>query len=407
MSPERWLVSICAGRWQLDGIHRARRVGLRVLALDGDAAAPGLAEADRGLVVDIRDPRAVVAAVESSSIVPAGAISFVAEAGMPAAASLRERFGLPGPNSRLTLALTDKAEQRKAWLAAGIPGPRWSLARTVAEAEAALAQIGLPAIIKPVDSAGSRGVTKIETPDQFASAAASAFASSRSGRVLVESYMNGQEFTVETFAAAGRTTVLAVTEKIKVPGTGGTVAMELATPDRPKSEVEAVAAAAVAALTALGHTDGPGHTEVILGPQGPGLVESAGRGGGFMVFEGLIPLASGFDAATACALQAVGLIPPAPGDGPRRAVVLRFFPSRRGVVRAVEGLEKANALSDVKAGAFVAVGDRVGQARSDGDRLGYVLAAADSPGNARRLADRAQACVRFVLEEEDVKTASH
>lgn len=407
MKAERWLVSVCAGRWQRDGILRARRAGLKVIALDGDPAAPGLAEADRRITVDIRDPQAVVAAVESSGIRPSGAIAFVAEAGMLAAAALRERFDLPGPGVSLTRSLTNKAEQRKAWLAAGVPGPRWELARTAAEAKASLARIGLPAIVKPVDSAGSRGVTKIESLDQFAAAALNAFAASRSGLILIESYMNGEEFTVETFASGGKTTVLAVTEKIKVPGTGGTVAMELATPDRPKSEVDAVSDAAVLALKALDYTDGPGHTEVILGPQGPGLVESAGRGGGFMVFEGLIPRASGFDAATACALQAVGLVPPVPTNGPRRAVVLRFFPSRRGVVRAVEGLDQANALPGVEAGAFVAVGDRVGQARSDGDRLGYILSSADEPKAARELADRAQARVRFVLEEEDAETASH
>jgi biotin carboxylase len=401
-----WLVAVCAGRWQLHGIRSARRASIRVFALDGDAGAVGLGEADRSAVVDVRDPEAVVSTVLQSGIEPAGAISFVSEIGMPAAAALRERFELPGPRMDLTLTLTNKAKQRERWRRAGVPGPEWRLCRAKEEIGQALHEIGRPAIIKPSDNAGSRGVTKIGPDEPWEASAELALAHSRSKTVLVESYLDGLEHTVETFAISGHTYVLAVNEKAKVPGTGGTVAMELATPES-AAQAAVVAQAAVDALAALGYTDGPGHTEVILRSDGrPGLVETAGRGGGFMVFDGLIPAASGFDIATACALQAVGLpVPPVPGL--RNAVVLRFFPSRPGVVRGIQGFEAANRLPGVQAESLVALGSRQGRVKGDGDRMGYILATAGRPPEARALADQAASLIRFEIEEEHAEAACH
>jgi biotin carboxylase len=403
---EPWLVAVCAGRWQLHGIRSARRCGLRVLALDGDPAAPGFREADRSMVVDVLDPEAVISAVERCGIQPAGAISLVSEAGMVSAAALRERFDLPGPRMDVTLALTNKALQRELWQKAGLPGPAWRLAGTEAEIKEALKHIGRPAIIKPVDSAGSRGVTKIEPGDPWEPVADLAFSHSRARKVLVESYLPGLEHTVETFSISGQTYVLAVTEKAKVPETGGTVAMELATPAS-REQAANVAQVAVKALAALGYSDGPGHTEVMMGPDGhPGLIESAGRGGGFMVFDGLIPEASGFDVAMACVLQAVGRPTPPVSEG-RKAVVLRFFPSRPGIVRSMEGFEEANRIAGVRAGPFVTVGSHQEKVRGDGDRLGYILAAAAEVPEARRLADWAQSIIRFDIERELVDTIHH
>lgn len=394
---QRWLAMVSAGRWQVHGIRCAQRAGLCVLALDGDAAAPGLAIADMSVVVDIRDPAAVVDAVARTGVTPSGVVSFVSEVGMMAAVAIRERYGLRGPDRELTVALTNKVRQREIWTVAGVPGPQWRVVRSVAEAQAVLESIGYPAIIKPADSAGSRGVTKLCVADQLESAFGKALQASPAQTVLVESYMDGTEYTVETFGDGRTTHVLAVTEKVKVPGTGGTVAMELSTPQSAQ-RVSVVAAAAVGALEALGYREGAGHTEVIFKDDGGlGLVEAAGRGGGFMVFDALAQRASGYDLVTACALQAVGIIPP-PVQLASRAVTLRFFPSRAGTVTFLSGFEAASALEGVSAGPFVKVGDKVGSVKGDGDRLGYILSDAATQQAARALADRAEGLIRIGVQ---------
>lgn len=392
-----WLVTVGAGRWQMSGIEAAKDAGLQVLALDGQPDALGFKFADRSAVVDIRNPQQVVQSVRDQGIIPAGAASFVTDAGMLSAAAVREAFGLRGPDFELTVRLTDKCRQRQVWTDKELPCPTWFGATSLSDARNAIARINRKAILKPADSAGSRGVFVFGPKDDWTQAFDAAMAWSPSRHVIVEAYVTGTEFTVETFAHKGKTWVLAVSEKKKVPGTQNTVASELATSGLDSESIDKIGCLAVEALAALGHTDGPGHTEILREQDGSlWLVESAGRGGGFMVADGIVPRASGFDLAKACALQAVGLEPPVPGSD-RQAFVLRFLPTRKGTVARIDGFERANALGNVECQPLVAVGDKVEDANTDGGRLAYIFSWATNRVDAFAFADKAEKLLEISL----------
>ena len=397
---EIWLAAVTAGKWQRHGIQEARAAGLKVLAIDADPDAEGFVDADQILNIDLGDHDAVIRAVHNLGKYIRGAVSFVSEAGMMLAARIREELNLPGPRTELCQKLVDKAVQRRIWDEKGIPGPAWEVFRRAEESLAAIPRFGFPLIIKPTDSSGSRGVTKLESlEDDLSDAVARAFQFSKSGEVILENYMDGTEFTVEVFAADGDVHVLAVTEKKKVEGTRGTVARELATPERPPDVIHHIATTVVAAFQALDYTEGPGHAEVILKKDGNvGLIEVAGRGGGFMVFDRFVPAVSGVNLARITALQSVGL-PVGSITNLGKAAVLRFFPSRTGLLRGVSGFEAANLLDDVEAAPFVQVGDQFHRATADGDRLGYILSRAATPLQAQKLADKAEHLIHFDIEE--------
>jgi len=397
---EIWLVAVTAGRWQRHGIREARAAGLKVLAIDADAHAEGFADADQVLHMELGDYEAIIRTLRSLDKNIQGAVSFVSEVGMMLAARIREEFDLPGPRTELSRRLIDKAIQRRIWTEKGVLGPRWAVFRDAGEVLEAMPEFGFPLIIKPTDSSGSRGVTKIESADEgLIDAVARAFQFSRSGQAILEEFMEGTEFTVEVFAADGAVHVLAVTEKKKVEGTRGTVARELATPERSEEVVTRIADAVVAAFRALGYTEGPGHAEAILKNDGSvGLVEVAGRGGGFMVFDGFVPTISGVNIARLTALQAVGR-PVGEVTNLKKSAVLRFFPSRPGVLCNIFGFERANSISGVEAAPFAHVGDRFHQASVDGDRLGYILSCAATPRQAQELADEAERLITFEIKE--------
>lgn len=399
MKQKPWLIAVGAGRWQVPGIRAARAAGLQVLAVDGQADAPGLAEADKALVLDTRNAVGVCEAVASSGLPPAGAIAFCNEAGMVTAAALRDRFHLPGASSSVVAAMTRKDLQRARWTAAGLPCPRWRVALTEQEAGAALEELGGTCIIKPVDSAGSRGVSVLAPGAAWRTAYTAARDLSQCGRVIIEDFIVGLEHTVETFSHAGKTAVLAVTSKRKVPGTSNTVASELATTDYAAEERLAIADVVVRALAALDYNEGPGHTEILRTDTGAlYLVESAGRGGGFMVADGIVPAASGFLLSEACALQAVGQTPPWPGSALERPTVLRFVPSRSGRVTALHGFEPENILPGVRCESLVTVGQVLGRAASDGDRMAFILSSADTLLEALALADKCEQRIKITIE---------
>jgi len=395
---ELWLVAVTAGQWQRHSIQKARSIGLKVVAIDADPNAEGFIDADYSLNLPLDEVERVLDALEDMKVNLRGAVSFVSEVGVPLAAAIRDHFDLPGPRPVVCERLVNKYLQRRIWQQHGVPGPRVQLVETPESAIEAIHSFGFPLIIKPADSSGSRGVTKIETLDaDVLDAVKRAFQFSRSSKVLLESYMDGVEFTVETFSLCGKHHVLAVTEKKKVDGTNGTVARELATSQRPPQILNRIAKAAVDAYTALGYEDGPGHAEVILmQDESVGLVEVAGRGGGFLVFDRFVPAVSGIDIARLTAMQAVGLdvglIEPKV-----LAAVLRFFPSRPGRLVAIRGIEEANALEGVEAGRIARLGDTFSLAAADGDRLGWILSRANTPAIAQERADLAEKLISFEI----------
>jgi biotin carboxylase/SAM-dependent methyltransferase len=403
MIRDTWLIAVGAGRWQLPGIEAARAAGLKVLAVDGDAQALGFQLADQSLTVDIRDASEVIAAIERTGIQPAGAIAFCNEAGMLTTAALREHFQLPCARGEVTRALTNKGVQRAQWTAAKLPCPLWFVVHAADEVPAVLAQINGTTIFKPVDSAGSRGVTVVAKDEPWQAAFEAALKGSLSKEVIIESFIVGIEHTVETFTHRGQTQVLAVTEKKKVPGTSNTVAYELASAQLAPAKRAEADTIVTKALAALGYTEGPGHTEFLLTASGEiYLVESAGRGGGFMVADGIVPQTSGFDLTRACALQAVGHEPDAPPAIKPRAVVLRFVPSRMGKVVAMHGFAAQDEMPGVQCQAMVHLGQEVGRAASDGDRMAFILATADTIAEAMALTDAREQRITFTMTLNDL-----
>lgn len=394
-----WLVAVTAGRWQRHGIREARSAGIKVLAIDSDPNAEGFNDADETLVVSFDDYEEVIKLVRNLGLNIKGAVSFCSEAGMILAAKLREAFDLPGPREDICRRLLNKVLQRKIWTEKSIPGPRWAVCQDLDDTVRAIKAFGFPLIIKPADSSGSRGVTKLESiDDDFHEAAVRAFQYSSNGSVLIEEYMDGTEFTVEVFASDGSLKVLAVTEKKKIAGTRGTVAYELATPDRSKEVISSISDTVIQAFLALGYFDGPGHAEVILNNDDSiGLIEVAGRGGGFMVFDYLVPKVSGVNIARLTAQQAVGL-KLSEVVVKDKSAVLRFFPARPGLLKVISGFDEANCIANVEAESFVKTGIILEKAVTDGDRLGYILSCADTPRDAQHLANQAESLIHFDIE---------
>jgi D-alanine-D-alanine ligase len=114
---------------------------------------------------------------------------------------LLEAHGVPCTGSGvLGSALSmDKIRSKQVWLALGLPTPRYVRLQPGGDIEAAVAEIGLPAIVKPACEGSSVGITRVFAKDDLA--AAMALAARYPGELLVEQLIAG------TDNAAGEYTV--------------------------------------------------------------------------------------------------------------------------------------------------------------------------------------------------------
>jgi biotin carboxylase len=376
----RTVLFVGAGRHQRRAIRRAKELGLRVGAIDRNLHAPGLAEADTAEVVDFSD---IPAAIEAARrIRPDGVLTVSSDRAVPVVAAIAKELGLPGIGRDAAHLATNKPAMRRRLAEAGVPQPRFSAVRTHEDALAALEEVGLPAVLKPADSAGQRGLQLIRSADELEAGLDSALTESQGGQAILERFHDGLEVNCLAVARGGDVSVLTLSDRRRPDGAGFGVCLAHLYPstidDEAAGEVERVAAAAV---RAIGLRDSVAYPQVLVSPDGVRLVEIAARVPAGLMDE-VSRLGLGIDLVEIALLQALGEQIPDELLRPRhrQPLAIRFLtaqpgPLPVGVVRSVNGLERALAAPGVVGGeSYLTPGESIRPARVDGDRRGYVIA---------------------------------
>ncbi len=117
------------------------------------------------------------------------------------AARLRHAFDVPGMTMAQTAVVRDKEAMKQAVEAAGLRVPRHGRARTQSEAWAVAEQVGYPAIVKPIDGAGSQNTFRCGDRAEFEQALAR---TRHVEEISVEEYVEGEELTYDTVCAGGK-----------------------------------------------------------------------------------------------------------------------------------------------------------------------------------------------------------
>ncbi len=369
-----------AGPLQVPAIVRAKELGYTVMAVDRDPKAPGFAIADVPIAASTNDIPAVVA--WAKKLKPHGVMTLATDLPVRTCAAVAQALGLCGLSEATARVVTDKGEMRLALAASGIPIPRFAICSSKAEYMAAVERFPDRFIVKPADNSGSRGVTLVTNPGQAPAAYAYSQEFSRSGRVLVEEYMVGDEVSAETFSVDGHVHVIAVTDKITSHAPYFVELGHTVPSSKEPASVAQIEDLARAAVQALGVCQGPTHCEIMVTADGPKIVEIGARLAGDNIATHLVPLATGISLVDLTIEQALG----EPLVIPKRqaaAAAIRYLTPTPGRVAGICGVDEAKALPGVAAVALnVAVDDWVGPVRNSNDRSGYVIARAENAAAA-------------------------
>ncbi|MEU1374640.1 ATP-grasp domain-containing protein [Streptomyces triculaminicus] len=334
-------------------------------------------------------------AVAMHQVLPLRRVVTVRERFLTAAARIGDTLGLGGNPLETVRILKDKSLMRqRAESLADAGAVRARVMRTPEDVDAFVARVGLPVVLKPRDGSGSADISIVR--DEDAVAEARARVGDLPGVMLAEEFLDGPEFSVETFTDQGRHRVLALTEKF----TGaGAVEIGHVVPARVGAEERAALEEATRRfLDAMGFVEGPAHTEIILTANGPRVVESHNRPGGDGIVD-LVRHVLGVDIRDLLAAQIAGVEPPAPAEDPAGAAATWFLTAAPGVATEVSGWEAAAQGPGVVAVApGTRVGDTVSPLRGSGDRCGSVTAVAATADEAL---DRARGALAHVTLRTD------
>ena len=394
-----------AGRHQRRAIEQARARGLRVAAVDRNAEAPGLALADVGEVVDFTDVEQVVEVARRVGV--DGALTVSADRAVPVVAAVAEELGLPGIGTDTAHRLTHKRAMRDALAAAELPQPPYAALRSADDIDAALEDVGFPAVLKPVDSGGQRAVFRIETREELERDLSEAVAESPTNEAVLEEFVDGVEMNGIVIARVGEPALITLSDRLRPPGIGfGVGWMHVYPPSIPHDQLRLAGQVAVESVRALGLRDAIAFPQVIASPDGSiSVVEVAARIPGGQMAD-LVRHAVGVDLVEVALLQALGDFVPDDTALPRftQPLAIRFFtaepgPLPTGKVTRIGELDPVLASEGVvQADTYLLPGETIRPVRRDGDRRGYVIAIADTPEEALRRAENA--ATKLVVEVE-------
>ncbi len=416
--PARVMLVLPTETYRATAFLRAAAVlGLEVVVASNEA--PTLATLMRGrvLTLDLHAPsEAADRASEFNAQWPVDAVVGVDEASVTTAAHVASRLQIKRRNPVAAVQATrDKRLLRQRLTESGLPQPRFVATDVDAgdgDVAAAIAVVGLPCVIKPVDLAASRGVIRADTH------AGAMAALQRVGDLLraicapgsvppliIESYVAGAEVALEGLIRDGELDVIALFDKPD-PLTGPFFEETLyVTPSRLERPSQvAIVTAVRAAVQALGLRNGPIHAEVRITGDAPVVIEVAARSIGGLCSQ-VIRLDCDDAPGVARSLEEVILrqacdLPLGAMHLVDQACGVVMLPTPRpGVLRAVGGVDEASRVPGIT-GITVAlpIGETV-VPLPEGDRyLGFIFARGASPDAVERSLRDAEALIAPDIE---------
>ncbi len=402
MTVQRILI-LGGGRYNVPSIRAAAEAGFTTRVADKNPAAPGFDFADHKLAIDLLDGEALANAVTDFGGVD-GVVS-MAEAGVRAAADVSARLGLASISPAAAANATSKAAMRRCWQQCAKYSTDFEVVSTIDATQFAVERLQFPLIFKPDRSlGGSRGVQRVESPRDVATA----FQSAQEGglansEVVIERCIEGSEHSAEVLIWNGKTSVLCIGQKVKsLPPYRVDVSVQY--PAQLSSAQESIVAdMCQQAVGALGLTQGVAHIEFAYTTAGPVLFELGARCGGGHTPQ-IANHVSGVNEFVEACRMACGMAPSQFERTQRRGADYRFLVFNPGEIRRIEIPETVVRNSRVlDVGVTVKPGDEIRPLRSTSERAGFVVATGETLPEAVELADRS--CREIAIRYSDGSTA--
>ena len=311
-------------------------------------------------------------------------------------------LGLVSMNPDATKKARNKYIMRKLCQKNSIPTPKFYMVNTLDEVLKAATDIGYPCVIKPCNGASGLGVQFANNPLELEQAFRTYFENRYFGRglyagndLLIEEYLEGNLFSVETVTYNGVTQVLGITDRDLV-GFPYFVENAATFPVSIPYQDEAIQMVKNC-LNVLGVNLGACHTEIVITKQGPMIIEVNPRMGGGPIHE-LIYHATGIDLAKEILKMHVGEPPCLEPNCNRVASSKLFCPEKDGILVSVEGEEQVLAFDDVKLFETYRIGEKVSAPKSNFDWIGKLVVVGNDVSNTKKRMNEIERLIKFKIK---------
>ncbi len=286
------LVIIGANDFQNQLILKAKTLGYETHVFAWQDGAVGEKTADYFYPISIVEKDQILE--KCKAIKPDGVCSIASDLAAITVDYVSEKLGLNGNATKNTVIRTNKYAMREAMQRAGVKTPKFFKVSKIGDC--AFDGLKFPAIVKPTDRSGSRGITKVFNMNELEDAVNNATKYSFEKCAIIEEYIAGNEYSCECISYKGKHHFLAFTKKYTTGSPHFIETGHMEPSDIPEKMQEYIKNEIFKALDALDIKNSASHTEFKIDENGEfGIIEIGARMGGDCIGSDLVKISTGKD----------------------------------------------------------------------------------------------------------------
>lgn len=361
------------GELQKSIINRAKGMGLYVVGIDPCADAYCRDDVDAFEIVGGQDYEGTLAVAKKYNI--SAVLTAATDKPLVMMARVAEVLNLNFYSVETAQISTDKFLMKQCFERDGIPCAKGRLIHNVEEAS----ELTYPVIAKPRDNSGSRGVVLCKNKEELKTAIDDALSFSKKDSILVEEFIEGQEYSIESLHFDGKDEVIQFTEKTTTPfpynvELGHKQPANLT--DAQKTKIRNIIRNIGSSLK---FENCGSHTELKINDRGIFIIETSPRLGGDYITSTLTPLSTGINIEDQLLNIALGNEVDITTGRVEKASSVCFFSLPEGTIEGIdEKISEIFTLPNVVEFQFkLKVGDKVNRITSSLNRYGEIIIQGD------------------------------
>lgn len=268
-------------------INRAKLMGLYTVGIDPAENAACRNVVDAFEIVGGQDYEGTSAVVEKYSI--DAIVTAATDKPLIMMARIAKKYDFPFYSVKTAQCSTDKFQMKQRFMEGGIPCAHGHLIHYADEAK----DLIFPLIVKPRDNSGSRGVKLCRNQEELKANIEEALENSKLDTVLVEEFIEGQEYSIEALHYNGKSEVIQFTEKKTTEFPYNVELGHIQPANISEGEKSRIREIVSKIGTTLHFENCPSHTELKINDRGIFVIETSPRLGGDYITSTLTPLSTG------------------------------------------------------------------------------------------------------------------
>jgi carbamoyl-phosphate synthase large subunit len=284
---KRSILIFGVGELQRSIIIKAKDMGLFVVGIDPCADAACRNDVDVFEIVGGQDFEGTLAVAKKYSI--SALVTAATDKPLVMMAMVAKALDLPFYTEDTAVWSTDKYQMKQRFIDGGVPCARGRLVHHSDEAN----DLYFPIICKPRDNSGSRGVKLCRNIEELQECIDEALQYSRMDTVLVEEFIEGKEYSIESLHYKGKCEVIQFTEKRTTPFPYNVELGHVQPANLSEAQKDSIRNIINKIASCMKFENCPSHTELKINDRGIFVIETSPRLGGDYITSTLTPLSTG------------------------------------------------------------------------------------------------------------------